>query len=159
MSQGTSANSGSMITVREMELHDVPAAFFVRTSTQENALTMDELKQYYELTPTTLALAMQGTVKGWVCEVEDKVVGFAMGDSSNAELTVIAVLSEYEGRGIGGRLLSEVENWLFSSGHSKLWLVTTPDSGFRAYNFYIAKGWVPTGEIFEEDEKFVLSAR
>ena len=68
MSRGTSENWQSMITVREMELHDVPAAFFVRTATQENAITMDDLKQNHELTPETLALAMQGKVKGWVCE-------------------------------------------------------------------------------------------
>jgi GNAT superfamily N-acetyltransferase len=82
-----------------------------------------------------------------------------MGDSTNAELTVIAVLPDYEGRGIGKRLLSEVENWLFSLGHKELWLVTTPDPDLRAYNFYVKRGWVPTGEIIDEDEKFVLSAK
>ena len=148
-----------MITFREMEIYDVPAAFDVRTSTKENALTLEELEEDYELTPETLASAMRSTAKGWVCEADSKVVGFAMGDSANAELTVIAVLPDYEGRCIGKRLLSKVENWLFSLGYDELWLVTTPDPELRAYNFYVKRGWVPTGEIIDEDEKFLLSAR
>ena len=148
-----------MIRFREMELHDIPAAFDVRTSTKENALTLAELEEDYELTPETLASAMRSTTRGWVCEADGKVVGFAMGDSANAELTVIAVLPDYEGRSIGKRLLSEVENWLFSSGHDELWLVTTPDPELRAYSFYVKRGWVPTGEIIDEDEKFLLSTR
>jgi ribosomal protein S18 acetylase RimI-like enzyme len=134
-----------MTTIRDMELDDIPAAFSVRTSTRENPLTLVELEEDYELTPETLASAMLSTAKGWVCEADGKVVGFSMGDSTNAELTVIAVLPDYEGRGIGKRLLSEVENWLFSLGHKELWLVTTPDPDLRAYNFYVKRGWVPTG--------------
>ena len=120
-----------MVLFRQMALHDIPAAFDVRTSTLENALTMEELEEDYELTPESLASAMQGTAKGWVCETGSKVVGFAMGDRANAELTVIAVLPEYEGRGIGKRLLGEVESWLFSFGHDELWLVTTPARELR----------------------------
>ncbi len=145
-----------MQVFRQMSVTDIPAAFHVRTSTVENALTVLELEEEYALTPGTLAEAMQGSAGGWVCEVDGQVVGFAMGDSDSGELTVIAVLPAFERCGIGKRLLAEVEAWLFESGHDELWLVTTRDTTLRAYGFYVSRGWISTGEIVEGDEKFVL---
>ena len=140
---------------REMTLDDIHAAFRVRTSTVENPLTMQRLRDHYNLTPETLAEAIQGSLKGWVCEVDNEVVGFAMGDSQAGELSVLAVLPEQEGKGIGKNLLELVEQWLKQHGHNEIWLMTTPDPTLRAYALYKSKGWVPTGEIMDEDEKFV----
>lgn len=53
-------------------------------------------------------------------------------------------------------LLSRVRDWLFESGHNEIWLVTTHDPSFRAYGFYRSQGWMATGEINDEEEKFVL---
>jgi ribosomal protein S18 acetylase RimI-like enzyme len=144
--------------IREMTVADIPDVFSVRVSTPENSVTIEELEQEYELTPETLAVAMQVSVKGWVCEVDDQIVGFAMGDSKSGEMTVIAVLPEFEGRGIGRSLLAKVRTWLFDSGHDKIWLLTTPDRSSRAYGFYLSQGWRATGLIIEEEdaEKFVL---
>ena len=119
---------------------------------------MAELEAEYGLTPESLAKAMQASAKGWVCEVGDQVVGFAMGDSESGEMTVIAVLSEFERRGIGKALLDRVRDWLFDSGHDEIWLLTTPNLNFRAYGFYLSQGWDATGLVVEEEEaeKFVL---
>lgn len=137
---------------------DITDVFAVRVSTTENSVTMEELEDEYELTPDTIATALQTSAKGWVCEVEDRIVGFAMGDSETGEMTVIAVLSEFERRGIGQLLLDKVRDWLFDSGHDEIWLLTTPDLSFRAYGFYLSQGWTATGLIVEEEEaeKFVL---
>jgi GNAT superfamily N-acetyltransferase len=140
---------------RKMTAADIDAAFRIRTSTTENALSLQDLEEDYGLTPQTLATALQGSASGWVCEVDAQVVGFAMGDSEAGELTVIAVLAEHEGNGIGRRLLAEVESWLFGLGHEAIWLVTSPDPSFRAYQLYLSQGWRATGVIIEEDEKFV----
>ena len=139
-----------------MTASDIPDVFAVRISTVENDVTMQELEEEYELTPDSLAVAMQVSAKGWVCEYEGKIVGFAMGNSENGELTVIAILKEFERRGIGEKLLTRVKEWLFQSGFDEIWLVTTPDPNFRAYGFYLSQGWKATGEIIEEEEKFVL---
>ncbi|MEM6583041.1 MAG: GNAT family N-acetyltransferase [Pseudomonadota bacterium] len=139
-----------------MTSSDIADAFSIRISTIENALTLTELEEDYELTPESLAEAMEGSVRGWVGEVDSKVVGFAMGDNVTGELTVIAVRPEFEGMGIGTALLGKVENWLFTEGHRELWLLTTPDPDLRAYQLYTANGWIATGEIIEDDEKFVL---
>jgi ribosomal protein S18 acetylase RimI-like enzyme len=140
---------------REMTATDINAAFKIRTAAVENALTIQQLEEDYDLTPETLAAAMQDSAKGWVCEVENRVVGFAMVDSDEGELTVLAVLAEYEGIGIGTRLLAAAESSLIEQGHEEIWLVTTPDPTFRAYNLYKSQGWTPTGEMFDGDEKFV----
>ena len=140
-----------------MTAADLPEVFNIRISTKENSITMSELEEHHGLTPKTLAGAMRGSVKGWVCETDGKIVGFAMGDGETGEMTVLAVLPEYERRGIGKALLARVQGWLFDSGHEELWLVTTPNPDFRAYGFYQSQGWRATGEIVGgEDEKFVL---
>ena len=140
-----------------MTAADLPEVFSVRVSTIENAISMKDLEEVHGLTPATLAEALQDSAKGWVCEINGRIVAFAMGDSESGEMTVLAVLSEFERRGIGKQLLGRVQDWLFECGHNELWLLTTPDPGFRAYGFYQSQGWVATGEIVgEEDEKFVL---
>lgn len=137
---------------------DLPQVFDVRVSTLENTITLSRLTEL-GITPDSLTTALQNSAKGWVCEVEEKIVGFVMGDKSSAELTVLALRPEFEGRGIGKRLLQQVQGWLFANGHQELWLVTSPEPTFRAYGFYQSQGWQPTGEIDEdEDEKFVLQA-
>ena len=146
-----------MTTVREMTAADLPEVFAVRVSTLENTITMRELEEDYGLTPVTLAKALQHSAKGWVCEIEGRITGFAMGDRDSGEMTVLAVVPGFEKRGIGKQLLERVQNWLFDAGHTELWLVTTPDPTFRAYGFYQAQGWVATGELVDgEDERFLL---
>jgi len=145
-----------MPTIRKMTVADLPEVFAVRISTVENSVTLQELEDEYELTQDSLAAAMQLSAKGWVCEVDGKIVGFAMGDSESGEMTVIAVLGAFERQGIGEKLLTKVRDWLFECGHDEVWLVTTPDPNFRAYGFYQSQGWIATGVIIDEEEKFVV---
>ena len=130
---------------RPMTIDDIPAALAVRVSTMENRLTMEELERDYGVTPESLAAAMKSDVKGWVCEDAGSVVGFAMGDRSNGEVSVVAVLPAYERRGIGRNLLARVQGWLFSEGHEEIWLQATPDPNIRAYGFYRKLGWRAAG--------------
>ena len=145
-----------MTTIREMTVADLPEVFAVRISTVENNVTLRELKDEYGLTPDSLAASMRRSAKGWVFEIDGKIVGFAMGNCESGEMTVIAVLGKFERRGIGEKLLMQVTNWLFHHGHDEVWLVTTPDPSFRAYGFYQSQGWIATGEIIDEEEKFVF---
>jgi GNAT superfamily N-acetyltransferase len=64
-----------------------------------------------------------------------------MADRSTAELWVIAVLPQYEGRGIGSMLMSHAEEWLWSTGCARAWLTTDVDTTLRAYGFYRHRGW------------------
>jgi ribosomal protein S18 acetylase RimI-like enzyme len=146
-----------MLTYRPMTAADLPAVFAVRLATVENAVTLEELAEGYGITPQSLAAAMETHVRGWLCEDgggEDggRAVGFAMGDRSNGEVQVVAVLPGYEGRGIGKALLLEVQAWLFSEGHEEIWLGANPDPGVRASGFYRRLGWRRTGVMKGGDE-------
>ncbi len=79
-----------------------------------------------------------------------------MGDRSNGEVQVVAVLPEYEGRGIGNSLLTHVQTWLFSEGHEEIWLLANPDPNIRAHGFYRKLGWRTTGAQREGDEVMKL---
>jgi ribosomal protein S18 acetylase RimI-like enzyme len=129
-----------MRTIREIELTDIPSLFQVRTATDENRLSMEQLAAL-AITPETVKEKLLGSFKGWLCEDEGRVVGFVMGDRSTGEMWVIAVLPGHIRQGIGSQLLARVENWLFSMGCAEIWLVTGLRTELRAYSFYRKHGW------------------
>jgi ribosomal protein S18 acetylase RimI-like enzyme len=126
---------------REIASDDVPALFAVRTRTRENAYTLDELHRL-GITPASVRDRLATTNKGWLCADGDRIVAFSMADRSNSELWVIAVLPEYERRGIGGELMRLAEDWLWSCGCEHAWLTTDVDTELRAYGFYRHRGWI-----------------
>ncbi len=130
--------------IREIAKIDVAALFTVRTATRENALSLEELAGLGITEKSVLAM-LDGTHRGWFCTADDRMVGFAMGNRTNGEMWVIAVLPEYEGRGIGAELLTRVENWLWSEGWKESWLTTDVDPALRAYGFYRHQGWFDDG--------------
>jgi ribosomal protein S18 acetylase RimI-like enzyme len=129
-----------MRVYREIGPGDIPSLFAVRTSTRENAYTMSELADL-GITPATVGSMIGTSHMGWLCEEDGEAAGFAMGDGLTGEMWVIAVAPGHEGKGIGSRLLSLVEGWLFSQGWEEIWLTTDRDTSLRAYGFYIAMGW------------------
>lgn len=130
-----------MTCYREITCDDIPALFAVRAATDENNLSLEQLKAL-GITEDAVRDKILGSYKGWLCEVDGRVVGFAMGDRSSGELWVIAVLPEYTCRGIGSKLIRLVEDWLWQSGCGELWLTTDVDTTLRAYSFYGRQGWV-----------------
>lgn len=144
--------TGSM-KFREITHDDVPDLLTVRVATHENRLTREELASM-GITEESVKERLNGSFKGWLCEVGDRVVGFAMGDRSTGELWVIAVLPEYIGQGIGSRLLIAVENWLKEMGCARLWLTTDIDMNLKAYSFYRRHGW--SDDHIENDLRYMI---
>ncbi len=128
------------MSVRPITAADIPALFHVRPRTRENALTLDELRAL-GITPESVEKWLEGSTSGWLWETPAEVVGFCMADRTEAELLVIALLPEYEGRGIGGQLMQQAEDWLARSGCTRAWLTTDVDQSRRAYGFYRHRGW------------------
>jgi ribosomal protein S18 acetylase RimI-like enzyme len=126
--------------VREIETTDIPALFYVRTRTRENTYTLEQLRAL-GITEGSVAERLATSCKGWLCTNAGLVVGFCMADSSTGELWVIAVLPEYEGKGIGNALMGLAEEWLWAHGCSRAWLTTDVDTKLRAYGFYRQRGW------------------
>jgi ribosomal protein S18 acetylase RimI-like enzyme len=129
---------------RELTPADLPACFRVRASVRENPYSIEALAKA-GITEASVTQMLAATHKGWVCEADGQVVGFAMGNRSNGELWVVAVLPEHEGRGIGRRLVELVQDWLFAGGCAEVWLWTSPNVATRAYHLYRKLGWRDCG--------------
>jgi GNAT superfamily N-acetyltransferase len=130
----------SALRFREITAADVPALFIVRPKTRENAMTVEELARL-GIDPRSVAEGLTQSTRGWLCEDVGQVVAFAMADRATGEFLVIAVLPEYEGRGVGGRLMTFAKEWLAESGCARAWLTTDMDDRLRAYGFYLRYGW------------------
>jgi len=125
---------------REITAADVPALFVVRPKTRENVMTVEQLARL-GINPQSVTESLDQSTKGWVCDDAGKVVAFAMADCESGEFLVIAVLPEYEGKGVGGKLMALTEEWLAASGCKRAWLTTDLDTTLRAYGFYRKRGW------------------
>jgi GNAT superfamily N-acetyltransferase len=64
------------------------------------------------------------------------------------------VLPEYEGRGLGSRLLDLAIQSLWDNGTELAWLTTSPHS--RAARFYPHRNWTPAGPDPSGDIRFEL---
>jgi len=119
---------------RELQPGDLRAVFRVRVATWHNDNGAAELHAL-GITPERVTHLLKTSHRGWVCEVDQQIVGFAMGNVQTGEMWVIAVLAAYEGRGIGGQLFRRVEDLPFASW-PVIWLTTDTDESLRAVGFY-----------------------
>jgi ribosomal protein S18 acetylase RimI-like enzyme len=124
---------------REIEERDLDELSIVRSKTDENNITLEQLVSM-GITKETSSEKMKDDLKGWLCEMGGKLVGFSMGFGKTGEMWVIAVLPEYIRQGIGTKLLALVEDYLFQT-NNELWLTTDIDTKLRAYSFYRSNGW------------------
>ena len=76
---------------------------------------------------------------GFVTEAEGKIVGFVLGRAEQRDqnrqfyLSEMCVLAEYQGRGVGRRLLERLEANLKQQGVAKLYLLTTRGGSAEAF--------------------------
>lgn len=137
--------------IRPIRPGDMAATLEMRTRTRENAVTPQELAEVYGITPESAAEALRTTQAGWLCEDGGAVVGFAIGDRLTGEVVVLALLPDYERRGLGRALLGRVHDMLRAAGHRRAWLWANPDPAVRASGFYARAGYRPTGESLHGD--------
>jgi GNAT superfamily N-acetyltransferase len=139
--------------IREAVGADMRGIARVRTSVRENLLTTEQLAQR-GITNASVAASLLVDRKGWVAERGKEIVAFSMADRADPSVFALFVLPEYEGRGIGNRLLDLALRWLWDNGAELIWLTTSPDS--RAARFYARRGWVPIGTAPGGDTRFEL---
>ena len=133
---------------REALVSDFTRLHEVRMAVRENKLSNPNLiteKDYADF------ISVRG--KGWLCEVEDRVVGFSIVDLQEKNIWALFVLPEFEGKGIGKKLHDLMLDWYFSKTTENVWLGTSPDT--RAEIFYRKNGWTaigkrPNGELHFE---------
>jgi GNAT superfamily N-acetyltransferase len=94
--------------------------------------------------------------KGWVCVVNNVVVGFSIADLVENNIWALFILPEYEGKGIGKQLHQLMLDWYFTQTKVKVWLGTEPKT--RAENFYKKAGWEVVGMHGNDETKFEMTA-
>ena len=144
------------LLIRETREEDIESLFDIRARTRENPISRERLAAMGVTPASSAADLRSGNVKGWVCVDGPRPVGFCSADAVGGEVLVLAVLPEYEGRGIGRRLLARAVRWLRARGCGRIWLAADPDPGVRAHGFYRSQGWRPTGERHHADEILVF---
>lgn len=135
----------SQMKFRPTESKDLEETYAVRARTRQNPMSKAQLVSAGFDPESVLRNFETGEYVGWVCEEGNKVVGFATGDTTTGEVLVVAVLPEYEGKKVGKNLLARLVDSMTERGCSSLWLEASSDPKVRAYGFYRALGWVPTG--------------
>jgi GNAT superfamily N-acetyltransferase len=136
---------------REALITDIPQMSKVRLAVKENALSNPAVVTEQDYVDH---LSQRG--KGWVCEEDGKIVGFAIGDLAKHNIWALFVQPEYEGQGIGRDLLITLLDWYYGETKETIWLSTAPET--RAADFYRNFGFKETGKLPNGELKFELTA-
>jgi GNAT superfamily N-acetyltransferase len=140
---------GGEIHIRIARLADVPGMQLVRNSVKENSLSNPALISDNDV---ETYIAQRG--RGWVSEINDAIVGFAIADLVDNNIWALFVHPGFEKQGIGKRLHHSMLDWYFSLKNEKLWLSTSP--GTRAEKFYRLLGWKEAGMYGKGEIKFEM---
>jgi len=135
---------------RTATLADIPEIQIVRHTVKENVLSDPAL-----VTDADCADFITRRGRGWVCEAEEQIVGFAIADLVDHNIWALFLRPEWEGRGIGRRLQALMLDWYFAQTHENVWLGTSP--GTRAEGFYRASGWTAVGMHGPHEIKFEMT--
>ena len=135
---------------RQAQIEDIKQIQIVRNSVKENTLSNPLFvteKDYQEF------LTERG--KGWVCEIKNQIIGFAIVDLRDNNIWALFLKPEFEGKGIGTKLQNLMLNWYFENGKENVWLGTSPNT--RAEKFYTESGWVKNGMHGSKEIKFEMT--
>lgn len=135
---------------REAALTDIPQISKVRLSVKENILSNPDLVPYEDYVEF---LTKRG--KGWVCEVDNAIVGFSIVDLKDHNIWALFIDPDYEKKGIGKQLHKLMLHWYFEQTKNSVWLGTEPKS--RAEHFYRKAGWQEIGLHGKGEIKFEMT--
>jgi len=139
-----------MVIYREAKPVDIAQIQVVRNSVKENVLSDPALVSDKDCEEF---LTVRG--KGWVCEIDGDVAGFAIVDIKDNNIWALFVHPDHEGKGIGKKLHDQMIDWYFKQTTTMVWLGTAP--GTRAERFYRTAGWKEVGTHGKGEVKFEMS--
>ncbi len=135
---------------REAIKADIPQMQIVRNAVKENRLSNPALVTDADCEEFILVRG-----KGWVCEIDDVVVGFAIADLQDNNIWALFVTPAFAEKGIGKKLHSIMLKWYFEQTQTKVWLGTEPNT--RAEIFYGNAGWKKVGMHGSNEVKFEMT--
>ncbi len=136
--------------IRVAEIEDIKQIQIVRNSVRENILSNPDLvtdKDCEEF------ISVRG--KGWVCEINNEIVGFSIVDLKDKNIWALFLKPEFEKQGIGRKLHDTMLDWYFEQTTDNVWLGTSPNT--RAEIFYRKAGWAEIGKHGKNEIKFEMT--
>lgn len=128
---------------------DAEECVTLRGKTRENAFSEEQLRSIGITVDSWRENIRSGALPGHVCICDMNMVGYCFGARQTGEIVVLALLPEFERRGIGRELLDRMATELAKLGHSRLFLGCSTDPTSRSYGFYRHLGWRST-ETFDD---------
>ena len=135
---------------REAVIVDIPGIQVVRRAVKENILPDPSI-----VSDADCEEFMMRRGKGWVCELNKQIVGFAIADLQENNIWALFIHPDHEGQGIGKQLHQLMLNWYFNQKKTFVWLGTAPNT--RAEKFYRKAGWRNVGTRANGEVKFELT--
>lgn len=138
------------MTIREATVTDISQIQVVRNAVKENTLSNPAFVSDADCEEF---ITKRG--KGWICEMGNKIVGFAIVDLLKYNIWALFIHPDFEKQGIGKRLQNIMLHWYFSETHTTVWLGTSPST--RAAEFYKLTGWKEVGMHTAKELKFEMT--
>ncbi len=135
---------------REANSNDIRQIQVVRNSVKENMLSDPALVSDKDCEEF---INVRG--KGWVCEINKEIVGFAIVDLKENNIWALFLNPDFEKKGIGTKLQKIMLDWYFDQTQKPVWLGTSPKT--RAEQFYRKSGWKEIGTHGKGEIKFEMS--
>jgi GNAT superfamily N-acetyltransferase len=136
--------------IRAAEVKDISQIQVVRNLVKENRLSDPALVPDSDVEDY---ITRRG--RGWVCEIDGQVVGFAIADLVDNNIWALFIHPDFERIGIGKKLHDKMMNWYFTKTDKTVWLGTSPQT--RAELFYRKAGWKEVGVHGKGEIKFEMS--
>ncbi len=136
--------------IREAKTEDIKQIQIVRNAVKENALSNPNF-----VTDKDCEEFISERGKGWVCEIENNIVGFSIVDLKENNIWALFVHPDYEKKGIGRLLHNIMLDWYFNQTKKNVWLGTAPNT--RAEIFYRKSGWKEIGTHGNGEIKFEMT--
>jgi GNAT superfamily N-acetyltransferase len=138
------------MVIREARIEDIQQIQRVRNSVIENILSDPGL-----VTDKDCEEFITRSGKGWVCEMDKRIVGFAIADLEGNNIWALFMDPEFEGMGIGRALHDIMLDWYFARTKEKVWLGT--EFNTRAEKFYRKAGWTEAGTHGTREIRFEMT--
>ncbi len=138
------------IIFREATIEDIDNYMIVRMSVKENVLNNPAL-----VTKEDNVDYLTKYGKGWVCEIDNKIIGFSIVGLTQRNVWALFVHPEFEGKGIGRKLHDIMIDWYFNQTTEKIWLGTGQKT--KAEKFYKKRGWAEVGIHGDDETKFEMT--
>jgi GNAT superfamily N-acetyltransferase len=135
---------------REATIKDIDNYMLVRMAVKENVLNNPAL-----VTKEDNIAYLTRDGKGWVCEIDDQIVGFSIVGLTQRNVWALFVHPEFEGKGIGQKLHDVMMDWYFNQTKDKIWLGT--EQRTKAETFYKKRGWTEVGMHGNTETKFEMT--